>query len=101
MARHSAHYETETLPRNDKGQYDTFAWPGGYPIFYLVADNGVLCANCANGLNGSRATESLDPQCPDDDQWRVIASDVNWEDDSLFCDHCGQRIESAYAEGSK
>jgi hypothetical protein len=28
----------------------------------------------------------------------VEALDVNWEDPDLFCDHCGNRIESAYAE---
>jgi hypothetical protein len=28
----------------------------------------------------------------------VEALDVNWEDPSLYCDHCGARIESAYAE---
>jgi hypothetical protein len=24
---------------------------------------------------------------------------INWEEDDLHCDHCGNRIESAYAEG--
>ena len=32
------------------------------------------------------------------DGWRVVAEDVNWEDDTLFCDNCGERIESAYAD---
>ena len=38
------------------------------------------------------------PDYPDHDQWRIVASDVNWEDASLTCDNCGQRIESAYGE---
>jgi hypothetical protein len=28
----------------------------------------------------------------------VEALDVNWENPDLYCDHCGARIESAYAE---
>jgi hypothetical protein len=32
------------------------------------------------------------------DGWRVIGCDVNWEDPSLYCDHTGARIPSAYAE---
>jgi hypothetical protein len=27
--------------------------------------------------------------------------EVNWEDPDLFCDHCGARIESAYAEDAE
>jgi hypothetical protein len=27
-----------------------------------------------------------------------VALEANWEDPDLFCDHCGDRIESAYAE---
>lgn len=38
------------------------------------------------------------PDYPDYDQWRLVAADVNWEDSGLTCDHCSQRIESAYAE---
>ena len=30
--------------------------------------------------------------------WRVIACDVNWEDENLYCAHSGKRIESAYCE---
>jgi hypothetical protein len=32
------------------------------------------------------------------DGWRVVACDTNWEDGELYCDHSGERIESAYAE---
>lgn len=72
-----------------------YAWPGGYPIFYLAEDNGVLCPKCVE--------ENLD-QCIGDpeetfhDQWKIVAHDCNWEDPSLYCDHCGKRVESAYAE---
>lgn len=89
-----------TLAKGDSGQYPKYAWPGGYPIFYLTADQGVLCPDCAN-TERSALIDQLDANCPDDDQWRIIASDCNWEDPDLHCDHCSKRIESAYAEDNR
>ena len=76
----------------DDGQLPANSWPGCYPLFYIVEDIGVLCADCANmaereGLSG-----------PDNPEWHIIAQEANWEDPELFCDHCNARIESAYAE---
>lgn len=70
---------------------DWYAWPGGYPLFYLTADNGALCPQCAN--------ENFN-LCNDhnDSQWYIVAYDINYEDDSLFCDNCSKQIESAYGE---
>lgn len=73
-----------------------YAWPGGYPRYFLCADGGALSfaaaeAERANVLDALR----------DDDRasgWAVVACDVNWEDPDLTCDHSGDRIESAYAE---
>jgi len=81
--------ETMTVTRNESGKFDSFAWPGGYPLFYLCADNGVLCPDCANENGHDDAT---------DKQWRIVASDVNWEDSDLTCDHCNRKIESAYGD---
>ena len=87
----------KTLPRNSDGKLAEFAWPGGYPIYYLTEDNGVLCPGCANGLNGSCAyTEDQKDNFNEDAQWHIIAADVHWEGDSIFCDHCQREIESAY-----
>lgn len=86
-----------TLPRDTDGTFSKFAWPGGYPIFYLFADGGTCCADCANGKNGSDASDTADT----DKQWRLEAYDINWEDSGLYCDHCNARIESAYAEEDK
>lgn len=80
--------------KNESGKYDAYAWPGGYPIFYLCADNGVLCPNCAN------ENAHLDTGM-DDKQWHVVASDINWEDDALYCDNCNDQIESAYGEANE
>jgi hypothetical protein len=70
---------------------DVLAWPGCYPLYYLTKDGGVLCPDCVNN-NIELVTD------PDDPQWYIVASEVNYEDDSLYCDHCGEQIESAYAD---
>jgi len=63
------------------GKLAKFTSIGCYPIFY-VDGSSCLCADCAS--------ENEDPE--------MLASDINWEDPELFCDGCGERIESAYAE---
>ena len=81
-----------TMPsRDENGKFPTYAWPGGYPIFYLFADNSVCCPACANRENGSEAT--LDA---DDKQWHLVAVDVNYEDDDMTCEHCQVKIDCAY-----
>lgn len=81
------------LHRDTDGTLPAYAWPGGYPMFYLTKDDGVLCPDCANGKNGSGASETQD-----DPQWQVVAGDVHWEGQPLTCDHCHQEIESAYGD---
>lgn len=81
--------------RDSAGELPAYAWPGGYPIIYLTADGGTLCPACANGENGSEATE--DP-IQDDRQWLIVASDVHWEGSPEICDHCNAEIESAYGD---
>lgn len=67
---------------------------GCYPIYYLAGYSGVLCGGCVevNLDECADLSEEADPQ------WSVVAHDVNWEDQHLFCDHCNKRIESAYGE---
>jgi hypothetical protein len=74
--------------RDKDGKLPTFAWPGGYPVFYLDSADQVLCADCANKHD--------DPDGYPED--RPVATDVNWEDPNLYCDACSDRIESAYAD---
>ena len=76
--------QTPDLPRNDDGTLASWAWPGGYPIYYVDRENNVLCPKCAN-------RETDESQAP-------IDADVNWEDANLICDDCSARIPSAYAE---
>lgn len=79
----------QELPRLEDGRLQAYAWPGGYPLFYLDRENSVLCPACAN---------KSDSDAEEVPQFKPIAADVNYEDASLTCDQCNGRIESAYAE---
>lgn len=73
-----------------------FTWPGFYPLYLITDDGGGLCFTCA--LKEWRQIV-WDWQNKASTGWRVVACDVNYESDDLYCDHCSQRIESAYGEG--
>ncbi len=82
--------------RNPLPSYSSY---GCYPLFYIFADGGCICPKCVNANiaeideanKGKRRFNSHGG-------WAIDAVDVNYEDADLRCDHCGERIESAYAE---
>ena len=75
----------------ESGSIRKFTSVGGYPLYYVTKDGGVLSPEAVE--------ENIDLcRDSDDPQWHVIGADVNWEDPCLYCEHTGRRIESAYAE---
>jgi hypothetical protein len=76
---------TQTLPLNDDGTLQAWAWPGGYPLFYVDGDNSVLCPDCA--------TQALHDE---NKRLRPCAVDVNYEDMALYCEECSEQIEPPY-----
>ena len=72
------------------GQY---AWPGGYPMYFIMDDSEPMCFDCARAeyrlISRSTARRYIDG-------WRVVACEANWEDSDLYCAHCNKPIESAY-----
>lgn len=70
-----------------------YAWPGGYPLYFICDDGGALCFACAR-KEARNVIWSLANKCSDG--WRITATDVNWEDSELYCEHCNKPIESAY-----
>jgi hypothetical protein len=92
-------YQTRTvsdLKANfHKGRANAYAWPGGYPLYYLTSDGGVLCPAC---VTKERQQIFRSTHEHAHDGWAVEAVDVNYEDSELYCDNCNKRIESAYAE---
>lgn len=78
------------LLRDSDGSLTRYAWPGGYPVYYVTTDGAGLCPTCAT-QHGTEKDGSHSG-------WELEGADINWEDPELFCDHCNTRIPSAYAE---
>jgi hypothetical protein len=78
--------------KDSSGKYPSYAWPGGYPIYYLMDDGETLCPTC---MNDSTNPIHFDGQA---DGWRVEAPGINWEDTDMICCHCNRKIESAYGD---
>ena len=72
-----------------------FAWPGGYPKFFVTHDGAALSFDAATE-NVDLIVDSIENG--HSDGWRVVAVEINWEDDNLICDHTRCRIQSAYGE---
>jgi len=79
------------IRRDKEGRCDKYAWPGGYPIYYVCADDGVLCPDCVDAER-----ELIDSADEHDKQWFVIDREINYEDYNLYCDNCNKRIDPAY-----
>ena len=63
-------------------------YAGGYPGFYLTKENSVLSAEAVE--------ENMEDCCnPDSDEY-ITGFHINWEDESLYCDETGDKIECAY-----
>lgn len=72
-----------------------FTSVGSYPKFWLTSDGETLSYEACR-TEVMRICRAI--RDGSDDGWRVVGSDVNWEDPNLVCSHTGERIESAYAE---
>jgi hypothetical protein len=72
-----------------------YSWPGCYPLFFITSDGAALSFDSVRA-NFRAVIWSMRNKV--NDGWWVVACEANWEDSSLYCDHSGERIESAYAE---
>lgn len=73
-----------------------YAWPGGYPLYFICSDGEALSFDSVIKEYKQVLRDVKNKE--NNYGWRVIACDVNWEDDNLFCAHSGKRIEPAYCE---
>ena len=71
-----------------------YAWPGGYPVFLLMRDGGTICPDCVRKMYRTLLRDTLTSYGP---SFEVDSAQVNWEDNTLFCDNCGHWIEPAYS----
>jgi hypothetical protein len=72
-----------------------YAWPGGYPTFFVMSDGDALSFEAAKSERRA-ILEALRDHA--NSGWRPVAFEINYEDGELYCSHTGKRIESAYAE---
>jgi hypothetical protein len=73
-----------------------YAWPGGYPTYFICDDGTALCHDCAKKERRLILDAIAYPEYRS--SWEVIGFDINWKDPELYCDNCNARIESAYGE---
>ncbi len=71
-----------------------YAWPGGYPMFFLTSDGEALSFAAAKSQRRNVLAAIAGGYS---DGWRVVGVGVNWEAADLTCAHTGEAIESAYA----
>jgi hypothetical protein len=74
------------------GQY---AWPGGYQLYFVTSDGAALSFEAVRA-ELQQVLRSISTHA--NDGWRVVACEVNWEDDDLLCDHTGKPIPAAYSD---
>lgn len=65
-----------------EGKYSSV---GSYPLFWVYRDE-CLCVECAKEKEEEFLEDSENVSC-----------EPNWENTSLHCDECGNRIEWAYS----
>ena len=75
---------------------EKYAFPGGYPLYSLTADGGILCPDCVASNLREVIWAVSHPRA--DQQWEIVASDANYENPDLTCEHCGKTIECAYCD---
>lgn len=84
--------QSKSLRLADQLASHPYAWPGGYPLYGLTSDGATICNRCCRTERDSIATTT------GSDGFQLVGICPNFEDPFLYCDHCGGRIESAYAE---
>ena len=77
-----------------------WAWPGGYPKYFLMSDGEPLSFRAAKEEFGLIVGAIIDARTNPNESsgWRVVAVDINWEDSDMLCAHTGDKIQSAYGD---
>jgi len=89
-------YQIQTVGDLDRALADgPYAWPGGYPKYFITEDGGALSYNTVMQEYSSVTRAIGYNESP---EWRVIGVDINWEDPDLRDDHTGEPIECAYCD---
>ena len=90
---------TYDVPQFNADLQEPYAWPGGYPRYFITSDGCALSYEAARN-HADEIRETI----RDGDRrsgWCVVACEINWEDAELTCDHTNNPIPSAYADADK
>lgn len=70
-----------------------YAWPGGYPLFFICGDGSTL--SFSHVLDNKKDyARWIEDGCHD----AIVGVCVNWEDQDLYCEDSGAKIDVAYGE---
>ncbi len=83
----------EAIQQVKRAIREPYAWPGGYPVYTVMSDGELLCANCARANFRSIVASTKNHE---HDGWQAVGAEVYWEGESQSCGHCGNMLESAY-----
>lgn len=72
-----------------------YAWPGGYPLFWITSDGEALAFSVAK-TERRNMLEAI--AAHDNSGWRPVALEINYEDNNLYCAHTNEKIECAYGD---
>ena len=72
-----------------------FAWPGGYPVYTIMSDGEMLCADCAR-KHFRLIAEATKDRHDHHSGWKAYGADVYWEGEPMFCAQCNKELPSAY-----
>lgn len=72
-----------------------YAWPGGYPQYFVTRDGGALSFDAVREQLRNVAWDHLNDASTG---WRIDHIAINYEDADLVCDHTGKRIPAAYGD---
>ena len=82
--------QSKSLRLADKLHKEPYAWPGGYPLYAVTSDSAALCHKCCGTERSAIGTTT------GSDGWCVVGIGINWDEQDLICDHCGDMIEAAF-----
>lgn len=89
----NSQYTVRDLARDLRSPY---AWPGGYPRYFITSDGAALSIDAVRENYAIIADDIRTGNTRSG--WHVCACDINWEDGDLYCNRTNARIPSAYAE---
>ena len=67
-----------------------YAWPGGYAVFFIASDGGVICHDCTV-VEYRNVVDSIRRDI--NDGWRIVGAECSANTDgAMYCDYCDGAI---------